>query len=107
MLSARKVKRIARIVERRLKKEYRGGAYFYINSLTLGLEEVAGLADIHCVCGYETYKDGQATGEFRQVDFTFDHVSGYVKSNKECAAILTLHCIEALDETCYFQEGRK
>ena len=107
MLSARKVKRIAKIVEKRLKKEYRGGAYFYVDNLSLGLEDMAGLADIHCVCGYEKYKDGEATGEYNQVDFTFDHVSGFVKSNRECAAILILHCIEALDETCYFHEGRK
>lgn len=107
MLSARKVKRIAKIVEKRLKKEYRGGAYFYIDNLSLGLEDMAGLADIHCVCGYEKYKDGEATGEYHQVDFTFDHVSGFVKSNGECAAVLTLHCVEVLDETSYFQEGRK
>jgi hypothetical protein len=107
MLNARKVKRIARMVERRLKKQYRGGTYFYIDSLTLGLEDMAGLADVHCVCGYEKYEAGAATGEYHQVDFTFDHVGGFVKSNRECAAVLTLHCIEALDETCYFQEGRK
>ena len=107
MLSARKVKRIAKIVERRLKKEYRGGVYFYIDQLNLGLEDMAGLADIHCVCGYEKHENGEPTGVYNQIDFTFDYVYGFVKSSRECAAILILHVIEMFDETSYFTEGRK
>ena len=107
MLSARKVKRIAKITEKRLKKEYRGGVYFYIDRLDLGLEDMAGMADIHCVCGYEIRENGEPTGKYNQVDFTFDYVEGFVKSSRECAAILVLHAIEVFDGTTYFTEGRK
>ena len=107
MLSARKVKCIAKIVEKRLKKEYRGGAYFYIDNLSLGLEDMAGLADIHCVCGFEKYKKRRSNRRISSWILHSIMLEGFVKSNRECAAVLTLHCIEALDDTCYFHEGRK
>ena len=102
MLTLRDIKKIEKIVNKRLNRGYRNSAYFYIEKCTIELGEMKGLGSITCRVGYEIFERGEATGNFHQVNFTFDYSDSWTKTNKEMAAVLTIHSVEVLDEISYF-----
>lgn len=102
LVGRRSAGKISKIVEKRLRQEYRSNVYFYIESIELQLSDGVGNDTITCVAGYEKYHEGQPTGKFHQVRFKFT-TPGVVRSIKEFAAVLATYSISALDEFDYFE----
>ena len=103
LINRRNAKKISKIVEKRLNKEYRNGAYFYIEKLEVQLEDCIGCDDLYCRAGYEIYSNGVSTGAYHTIRFKFG-ISGVVKSIKECAAVLAVHAMNKLDEYDSFED---
>lgn len=97
LVSRKSAKKISKMVEKRLNKEYRKGAYFCIEKIDVQLEDCIGCDDLYCRAGYEIYSNGESTETYHTIRFKFD-MSGVVKSIKECAAVLAVHAIDKLDE---------
>ena len=103
LINRRNAKRISRIVEKRLNKEYRKGAYFSIEKLEVQLEDCIGCDDLYCRAGYDIYSNGEPTGDYHTVNFKFN-ISGVIKSAKECAAVLAVYAMNKLDEYDSFED---
>ena len=103
LINRRNAKKISKIVEKRLNKEYRNGVYFYIEILEVQLEDCIGCDDLYCRAGYEIYSNGVSTGAYHTIRFKFG-ISGVVKSIKECAAVLAVHAMNKLDEYDSFED---
>ena len=103
LINRRNAKKISKIVEKRLNKEYRNGAYFYIEKLEVQLEDCIGCDDLYCRAGYEIYSNGVSTGAYHTIRFKFG-ISGVVKSINECAAVLAVYAMNKLDEYDSFED---
>lgn len=103
LINRSNAKKISKIVEKRLNKEYCSGAYFYIERINIQLEDDMGCDDLYCCAGYEIYSNGVSTGEYKNIRFKFS-MSGVVKTIKEFAAVLTVHAISRLDGYNLFKD---
>ena len=103
LINRKNAKKISKIVEKRLNKEYRNGAYFYIEKLEVQLEDCIGCDDLYCRAGYEIYSNGVSTGEYHTIRFKFA-ISGVVKNINECAAVLAVYAMNKLDEYDSFED---
>lgn len=103
LINRKHAKKISKIVEKRLNKEYRKGAYFAIEKLEVQLEDCIGCDDLYCRAGYEIYSNGESTGAYHTIRFKFG-MSGVVKSINECAAVLAVHAMNKLDEYDSFED---
>lgn len=103
LINRRKAKKISRMVERRLRKSYQSGTYFYIEKIEMQLEDCVGLDELYCRAGYEICTNGESTGKYRTIRFKFS-MSEIVKNSKECAAILAVNAIDKLDDYDSFED---
>lgn len=103
LINRRNAKKISKMVEKRLNKEYRNGAYFYIQKMEIQLEDCVGCDDLYCRAGYEIRSDEASTVEYHTIHFKFS-MGGVVKSIKECAAVLAVHAMNKLDEYDSFED---
>lgn len=103
LINRRNAKKISKIVEKRLNKEYRNGAYFAIEKLEVQLEDCIGCDDLYCRAGYEIYSNGTSTGKYYTIRFKFG-MSGVVKNIKECAAVLAVYAMNKLDDYDSFED---
>lgn len=103
LVNRKNAKQISKTVEKRLNKEYRNGAYFYIEKLEVQLEDCIGCDDLYCRAGYEIYSNGVSTGAYHTIRFKFA-ISGVVKNINECAAVLAVHAMNKLDEYDSFED---
>lgn len=103
LVNRRNAKQISKIVEKKLNKEYRNGAYFYIEKLEVQLEDCIGCDDLYCRAGYEIYSNGVSTGAYHTIRFKFA-ISGVVKDINECAAVLAVYAMNKLDEYDSFED---
>ena len=103
LINRKNAKKISQMVEKRLNKEYRNGAYFYIEKLEVQLEDCIGCDDLYCRAGYEVYSNGVSTGEYHTIRFKFA-ISGVVRNIKECAAVLAVYAMNKLDEYDSFED---
>lgn len=103
LINRRNAKKISKIVEKRLSKEYRKGVYFYIEKIEIQLEDCIGCDDLYCRAGYEIYSNGEPTGKYHTIRFKFA-MSSIVKDAKECAAILTVYAMNKLDDFDSFED---
>ena len=103
LINRRNAVRISKIVEKRLNKGYRNGAYFSIEKLEVQLEDCIGCDDLYCRAGYEIYSDGVSTGKYHTIHFKFG-MSDVVKNIRECAAVLAVHAMNKLDEYDSFED---
>ena len=103
LIDRKSAKKISRMVEKRLRKEYQNNAYFYIDRMEIQLEDCVGFDTLYCRAGYEIYADGQSTGKYRTINFKFSMTS-VVKNMKEYVAILAVHAIDSLDDYDSFED---
>ena len=103
LIDRKSAKKISRMVEKRLRKEYQNNAYFYIDRMEIQLEDCVGFDTLYCRAGYEIYADGQSTGKYRTINFKFSMTS-VVKTMKEYVAILAVHAIDSLDDYDSFED---
>ena len=103
LINRRNAKKISKMVEKRLNKEYRNGAYFYIEKVEVQLEDCIGCDDLYCRAGYEISSNGVSTETYHTIHFKFS-MSGVVKNVKECAAVLAVHAMNKLDEYDSFED---
>lgn len=103
LINRRKANKISKMVEKRLRKSYQSGAYFYIEKIEIQLEDCVGLDELYCRAGYEICTDGESTGKYRTIHFKFS-MSEIVKNMKECAAILAVNAIDKLDDYDSFED---
>ena len=103
LINRKNAKKISKIVEKRLNKEYRSGVYFYIEKLEVQLEDCIGCDDLYCRAGYEIYSNGESTGAYHTIRLKFG-ISGVVKNINECAAVLAVHAMNKLDEYDSFED---
>ena len=102
LIDRKSAKKISRMVEKRLRKEYQNNAYFYIDRMEIQLEDCVGFDTLYCRAGYEIYVDGQSTGKYRTINFKFSMTEA-VKNIKEYVALLTVHTIDSLDDYNSFE----
>ena len=102
LIDRKSAKKISRMVEKRLRKEYQNNAYFYIDRMEIQLEDCVGFDTLYCRAGYEIYADGQSTGKYRTINFKFSMTS-VVKNMKEYVAVLAVHTIDSLDDYDSFE----
>lgn len=103
LINRRNAKKISKIVEKRLSKEYRKGVYFYIEKIEIQLEDCIGCDDLYCRAGYEIYSNGEPTGKYHTIRFKFG-MSGVVKNINECAAVLAVYAMNKLDDYDSFED---
>ena len=103
LIDRKSAKKISRMVEKRLRKEYQNNAYFYIDRMEIQLEDCVGFDTLYCRAGYEIYADGQSTGKYRTINFKFSMTS-VVKTMKEYVAVLAVHTIDSLDDYDSFED---
>ena len=103
LIDRKSAKKISRMVEKRLRKEYQNNAYFYIDRMEIQLEDCVGFDTLYWRAGYEIYADGQSTGKYRTINFKFSMTS-VVKTMKEYVAILAVHTIDSLDDYDSFED---
>ena len=103
LIDRKSAKKISRMVEKRLRKEYQNNAYFYIDRMEIQLEDCVGFDTLYCRAGYEIYADGQSTGKYRTINFKFSMTS-VVKNMKEYVAVLAVHTIDSLDDYDSFED---
>ena len=101
MLSKGKIKAIEKQTEKRLKKHYRDGAYFYIESVEFSFYDMEGLFTLTCRTGYEYEKDGKTN--YKSITLDFNSSEDVVKNVNEFAAILYHKVVSELDDTDYFE----
>lgn len=101
MLSKRKIKAIEKQTQKRLKKHYRPGAYFYVESVELSFHDMEGLFTLSCRAGYEYEKEGET--KYESITLEFNSSEDVVKNANEFAAILYHRVVSELDETDYFK----
>ena len=103
LIDRRSAKKISRMVEKRLRKEYQSNVYFYIDRMEIQLEDCVGCDELYCRAGYEIFVDGESTGKYRTISFKFSMTS-VVKTMKEYVAILAVHTIGRLDAYDSFED---
>ena len=103
LINRKNAKKISKIVEKRLNKEYRNGAYFHIEKVEVQLEDCIGCDDLYCRAGYEISSNGVSTETYHTIHFKFA-INDAVKSVKECAAVLTVYAMSKLDEYDLFED---
>ena len=103
LIDRKSAKKISRMVEKRLRKEYQNNAYFYIDRMEIQLEDCVGFDTLYCRAGYEIYADGQSTGKYRTINFKFS-MTPVVKNMKEYVAVLAVHTIDSLDDYDSFED---
>lgn len=103
LINRRKANKISKMVEKRLRKSYQSGTYFYIEKIEMQLEDCVGLDELYCRAGYEICTNGESTGKYRTIRFKFS-MSEIVKNMKECAAILAVNAMDKLDDYDSFED---
>lgn len=103
LITRKRAEKISKVVEKRLNKEYRNGAFFAIEKMEVQVEDCVGCDDLYCRTGYEIYSNGESTGAYHTIRFKFS-MTGAIKSVKECAAVLAVHAISQLDEYDLFED---
>ena len=103
LIDRKSAKKISRMVEKRLRKEYHNNAYFYIDRMEIQLEDCVGFDDLYCRAGYEIFADGESTGKYHTISFKFSMTS-VVKNIKEYVAVLAVHTIGRLDDYDSFED---
>ena len=101
MLSKGKIKAIEKQTQKRLKKYYRAGSYFYIESAEFSFHDMEGLFTLTCRTGYEYEYEGKT--KYKSVTLEFNSSEDVVKNVNEFAAILYHKVVSELDETDYFR----
>lgn len=104
MLSARELRRIEKLVEKRLHKTYKESAYFYFDKVTNYFADMKGMVDLHCVAGHEIVEKGIETGKFNQVKFSFTVSDELVCGIHEMCAVLALYVVDELDGMSHFEK---
>ena len=103
LIDRKSAKKISRMVEKRLRKEYQSNAYFYIDRMEIQLEDCVGFDELYCRAGYEIFADGESTGKYRTISFKFSMTS-VVKTMKEYVAVLVVYTIGRLDNFDSFED---
>ena len=103
LIDRKSAKKISRMVEKRLRKEYHNNVYFYIDRMEIQLEDCVGFDELYCRAGYEIFTDGESTGKYRTISFKFSMTS-VVKTMKEYVAVLAVHTIGRLDDYDSFED---
>ena len=103
LIDRKSAKKISRMVEKRLRKEYQSNVYFYIDRMEIQLEDCVGCDELYCRAGYEIFADGESTGKYRTISFKFSMTEA-VKNIKEYVALLTVHTIDSLDDYDSFED---
>ena len=103
LIDRRSAKKISRMVEKRLRKEYQSNVYFYIDRMEIQLEDCVGFDELYCRAGYEIFDNGESTGKYRTISFKFSMTS-VVKTMKEYVAVLAVHTIGRLDDYDSFED---
>ena len=103
LIDRRSAKKISRMVEKRLRKEYQSNAYFYIDKIEMQLKDCVGFDTLYCRAGYEIFANGESTGKYRTINFKFSMTEA-VKNIKEYVALLTVHTIDSLDDYDSFED---
>jgi hypothetical protein len=104
MLDKRELKRIEKMIEKRLHKNYKDSAYFYIDKVMNYLGDMEGMVDLHCVAGYEIVDKGIGTGKYEQINFSFTVCDDLVHGVNEMSAVLSLYVIDQLDGMSHFEK---
>ena len=103
LIDRRSAKKISRMVEKRLRKEYQSNVYFYIDRMEIQLEDCVGCDELYCRAGYEIFDNGESTGKYRTINFKFSMTEA-VKNIKEYVAVLVVHTIDSLDDFDSFED---
>ena len=103
LIDRRSAKKISRMVEKRLRKEYQSNAYFYIDKMEIQLEDCVGFDELYCRAGYEIFANGESTGKYHTISFKFSMTS-VVKTMKEYVAVLAVYTIGRLDDYDSFED---
>ena len=101
MLSKGKIKAIEKQTQKRLKKYYRDGAYFYIESAEFSFYDMEGLFSLTCRAGYQYERNGET--KYESVTLEFNSSEDVIKNPNEFAAVLYHRVVSELDETDYFR----
>ena len=104
MLGKRDLRRIEKMIEKRLHKNYKDSAYFYIDKVMSYLGDMEGMVDLHCVAGYEIMDEGIGTGKYEQINFSFTVCDELVHGVNEMSAVLSLYVIDQLDGMSHFEK---
>lgn len=100
MLSKRKIKAIEKQTQKRLKKHYRPGAYFYVEGVELSFHDMEGLFTLSCRAGYEYEKEGET--KYNSITLEFNSAEEVVRNTGEFATILYHKVVAELDEYDHF-----
>lgn len=103
LINKKNIRKLEKLVEKKLKKAYRSNCYFYVDNVMIQFQDLEGMNDINCVAGYEITENGEKTGKYHQIHFTFNMVPEVVKSTKEHAAVLALYAMNELDGYSSFE----
>ena len=103
LIDRKRAKKISRMVEKRLRKEYQSNAYFYIDRMEIQLEDCVGFDTLYCRAGYAIFANGESTGKYRTISFKFSMTS-VVKTMKEYVAVLAVYTIGRLDDYESFED---